>query len=147
MDYDQVLTNAGDAGIFACPTQHGQLAEAVARAGLAAWQVDLSGVRSEAELLSRLRDALPLPEAATADWDALEEALAAAAWEQPEGVALTLRNCAEFAQSQPDEFETALEVFDAVAESCYDEDIAFWVFIDGVDAAAFDLPMLEEIEN
>ena len=145
MDYETVLGNAGDAGIFACPTEHAMLASAVQRIGLTAWQVDLSGVRSKSEMLDRLRHALPLPEPAL-DWDALDEALSAAVWDQPAGVALTLRHCAEFAQAQPDEFERALEVFDAVAENCYDEDIAFWVFVDGVDAAAFDLPMLEEIE-
>jgi len=146
MDYDQVLANAGDAGIFACPPDGVLLAEAVQRNGLTAWQVDLAGVRSKEQLLERLHQRLPLPEAGAGDWEALDEALSEAVWEQSGGVALTLANCAEFARSQPREFETALEVFDAVAENCYDEDIPFWVFVEGVDAREFDLPMLDEIE-
>ncbi len=145
MDYDRVLANAGEAGIFACPPERGALNDAVRRVGLSVWEADLAGVRSKAALLERLRSSLPLE--TPADWDDLDEALSDAIWEQAAGVALTLLHCTEFAQAEPEEFETALEVFDSVAESCYDEDIAFWVFVDGVDAQAFDLPMLEEIET
>ena len=57
---------------------------------------------------------------------------------------LTLENCGEFARRDGEAFELLLEVLDAVAESCYDEDIAFWVFVDGVAAEDFDLPVLDD---
>lgn len=146
MDYVSVLSNAGEAGIFSCPAEREALNAAAREAGLTLWEIDLAGAGSKLELLERLRQALPLPEYCADNWDALDEALNDVAWEQPVGVMLTLVHCGEFAHADADNFETALEVFDMVAESCYDEDIPFWVFIEGVDAAEFDLPTLGEEE-
>ena len=60
---------------------------------------------------------------------------------------LALEHCGDLAAADPEAFETALEVLDSVAESCYDEDIPFWVLVDGVDAQAFDLPVLGRTED
>ena len=147
MNYEQVLSTAGEAGVFACPQERDELAAAARRAGLSLWEVDMEGVQTKAQLLSRLREHLPLPEYCADNWDALDEALTDAAWEQPSGVVLLLKRCAQLAHADAENFETVLEVFDAVAESCYDEDIPFWVFIDGVDAREFDLPVLGEEEE
>ena len=70
------------------------------------------------------------------------DVLAERAWSEPHGVVLTLEHCGELAGADQEAFETALEVLDSVAESCYDEDIPFWVLVDGVDAKAFDLPVI-----
>ena len=142
MDYEQLLSNAGEAGIFACPPQREVLVDAARQAGLSVWEVDLRAVRSKTELLERLRQVLPLPEYCADNWDALDEALTDAAWEQSAGVTLMLLHCGDLAHADVENFETVLEVFDAVAESCYDEDIPFWVFIEGVDPDEFDLPIL-----
>jgi len=144
MDYVSVLSNAGEAGIFACPAEREALNAAAREAGLSLWEVDLAGISDKTGLLERLRQNLPLPEYCADNWDALDEALNDMAWEESVGVMLTLRHCGDFAHADADTFETALEVFDTVAESCYDEDIPFWVFIEGVDADEFDLPILGE---
>jgi|SRR5262245_20916844 len=147
MDYEQLLTDPGEAGIFVRPADAAGLDAAAARAGLARWTVDLTGVRSQAELLVALASRLQFPEWFGHNWDALNDVLAELAWEQPNGVMLTLEHCSELARADPEAFETALEVLDSVAENCYDEDIPFWVFVDGIDAAAFDLPVLGEGEG
>jgi hypothetical protein len=144
MDYEQLLTDPGEAGIFVRPADAPALDAAAARAGLTCWNVDLAGVRSKAELLAALAARLQFPEWFGHNWDALNDVLAELAWEQSNGVMLTLEHCGDLAIADPDAFETALEVLDSVAENCYDEDIPFWVFVGGIDAAAFDLPQLGE---
>jgi RNAse (barnase) inhibitor barstar len=144
MDYEQLLMDPGEAGVFVRPADAVALDAAAERAGLARWTVDLAGVRSKEALLARLAERLEFPEWFGDNWDALNDVLAERAWEQAKGVVFTLERCGELAQADPDAFETALEVFDSVAESCYDEDIPFWVLVGGVDAEAFDLPVLGE---
>jgi RNAse (barnase) inhibitor barstar len=147
LDYAQLLTDPGEAGIFARPPDAGPLDAAAADAGLARWSVDLAGVRSKEQLLAALAGRLPLPEGFGHNWDALNDALTELAWEQPNGIVLTLEHCGELAQADPETLEAALEVFDSVAEECYDEDIPFWVFVAGLDRKAFDLPILGEEED
>jgi RNAse (barnase) inhibitor barstar len=144
MDYEQLLSDPGEAGIFARPGDGAELDAAAERAGLTRWAVDLTGVTTKEQLLATLAQRLAFPEWFGGNWDALNDVLAEMAWEQPGGVVLTLRNCGELAQADPDSLETALEVLDSVAEGCYDEDIPFWVFVDGIDPEAFDLPILGE---
>ncbi len=144
MDYEQLLIDPGEAGVFVRPPDAGALDAAAERAGLTRWTVDLAGVRTKEALLAALAGRLEFPEWFGANWDALNDVLAERAWEQSKGVVLNLERCGELAHADPEVFETALEVLDSVAESCYDEDIPFWVFVDGVDAEAFDLPVLGE---
>jgi hypothetical protein len=144
MDYEQLLIDPGEAGVFVRPADAAALDAAAERAGLTRWTVDLAGVRTKEALLAMLAERLEFPEWFGANWDALNDVLAERAWEQSKGVVLILERCGELAYADPEAFETALEVLDSVAESCYDEDIPFWVFIDGVDAEAFDLPVLGE---
>jgi RNAse (barnase) inhibitor barstar len=142
MDYEQLLIDPGEAGVFVRPPDAGALDAAAERAGLTRWTVDLGGVRTKEALLATLAERLEFPEWFGANWDALNDVLAERAWEQSRGVVLTLERCGELAHADPETFETALEVLDSVAEGCYDEDIPFWVLVDGVDAEAFDLPVL-----
>jgi len=144
MDYEQLLIDPGEAGVFVRPADAAALDAAAERAGLTRWTVDLAGVRTKEALLATLAERLEFPEWFGANWDALNDVLAERAWEQSKGVVLALEHCGELAHADPEAFETALEVLDSVAESCYDEDIPFWVFVDGVDAEAFDLPVLGE---
>jgi len=144
MDYDQLLMDPGEAGIFVRPADAAALDAAAERAGLARWTVDLAGVRSKEALLDTLAGRLEFPESFGRNWDALNDVLAERTWEESNGVLLVLEHCGDLAHADPEAFETALEVLDSVAEGCYDEDIPFWVFVDGVDARAFDLPVLGE---
>ena len=143
MDYTELLTIPGEAGIFTQPADADELWIAADRAGLARWRVDLANVRRKADLMQAFRQTLNFTEGFGANWDALNDALTERALDEPAGVILTLENCGEFARGDGEAFELLLEVLDAVAESCYDEDIAFWVFVDGIAAEDFDLPMLD----
>lgn len=144
MDYIDLLTNPGEAGIFVSPRDAQALDEALDRAGLARWQVNLHGITGKADVMRAFQQTMRFTDGFGANWDALHDSLSERALDEPAGVALVLAHCGDLARAQGDEFETLLEVLDAVAEHCYDEDIPFWVFIDGVAAADFDLPMLDE---
>ena len=146
-DYDSLLTDPGEAGIFVRPEDAAALDAAAERAGLARWTVDLAGIRTKEGLLARFAERLGFPEWFGGNWDALNDVLAEQAWEQPRGIVLTLEHCGDLARADPEAFETALEVLDSVAESCYDEDIPFWVLVDGVGAGAFDLPVIGRNED
>jgi RNAse (barnase) inhibitor barstar len=146
-DYDHLLTDPGEAGIFVRPADAGAIDAAATRVGLARWSVDLAGVRTKEALLAKLAERLGFPEWFGGNWDALNDVLAELAWEQPNGILLALEHAGDFAAADPEAFETALEVLDSVAESCYDEDIPFWVLVDGVDAGAFDLPVFGQVED
>ncbi|MBX6391974.1 MAG: barstar family protein [Burkholderiales bacterium] len=144
MDYAELLTNPGEAGIFLSPPDAEALDAAADRAGLERWRVDLGAARNKADIMSAFQHALGLADGFGANWDALYDVLADRALETPAGVALTLGGCGALAREDGDDFEQLLEVLDSVAESSYDEDIPFWVFIEGVDADEFDLPVLGE---
>ena len=144
MDYIDMLTNPGEAGIFLSPPDAAVLDAAADRAGLARWRVDLGGVDRKSALMSAFQCAMGFMEGFGANWDALHDLLSERALEQPAGVTLTLAHCSELARTDSTVFEQLLEVLDAVAERCYDEDIPFWVFIDGVATKDFDLPTLSE---
>lgn len=144
MDYAELLTNPGEAGIFVCPTDTDALDAAAIRAGLARWCVDLADVRLKADLMTAFQGALGFADGFGANWDALNDVTAERALNEPAGVMLTLANCGGLASADGEIFEQLLEVLDAVAESCYDEDIPFWVFVGGIVAESFDLPKLEE---
>ena len=141
-DYESLLIDPGEAGIFVRPEDAAALDAAAERAGFARWAVDLGGVRTKDELLARLAERLAFPEWFGGNWDALNDVLAERAWEQPHGIVLTLERCGDLAAADPEAFETALEVLDSVAESCYDEDLPFWVLVDGVAARSFGLPVI-----
>ena len=104
-------------------------------------------MRTKDALLAKLAGELGFPEWFGGNWDALNDVLSERAWEQPRGIVLTLAHCGDLAGADVETFETALEVLDSVAESCYDEDIPFWVLVDGVDAKAFDLPVIGATED
>lgn len=143
MDYEELLIDPGAAGIFIAPASLEALELAAQHAGLSSWHIDLADVHTKEEVLSRFKQALPLPDYCADNWDALDECLSDQIWEQPVGAMLILSNCADLSASA-DDFETLLEVLDSIGESCYDEDIPFWVFAQGVDPQRCDLRALSE---
>ncbi|WP_329104055.1 barstar family protein [Streptomyces sp. NBC_01439] len=95
--------------------------EAAEAAGRTVVRLDLSGVRSKAELMRRCGDALRLPEWVGGNWDALADALRDLSWvPSPSGggwlVAVT--SWRGYADARPGEWETLVEVLE--------EAVGFW---------------------
>ena len=137
------LMDAARSGAYWTP-RDAEVLDATRGTALDVVRVDLRAATDKRRVLDAFAAALAFPEWFGGNWDALNDVLGEMAWEQPGGVVLTLANCGALAQTDPESLETALEVLDNVAEGCYDEDIPVWVFVDGIDPAAFDLPVLGE---
>jgi RNAse (barnase) inhibitor barstar len=144
VNYEDILADSGQAGIYQLPADFAALEAAAAENDFALWRIDLAGVRSKQELLDAIARALAFPEWFGSNWDALEDCLTDLAWCVASGYVLILVNAGAFAAAQPEEFETALEVFDGAAEYWYDEDVPFWVLVGDADFAQFDIPALGE---
>jgi len=142
--YEDILVDSGQAGIYQVPPDVGALEAAASESDFAVWRVDLAGVRSKQELLDAIARELAFPDWFGANWDALEDCLTDLTWCAASGYVLILANAGAFAAAQPEEFETALEVFDGAAEYWYDEDVPFWVLVGDADFARFDIPVLGE---
>ncbi|MEU5219351.1 barstar family protein [Streptomyces sp. NPDC020807] len=69
--------------------------------------LDLTGVTGKAALMERCAAALALPEWFGRNWDALADCLA----DLPEPVTLVVAGWREYAETRPDEWATAQEVF------------------------------------
>lgn len=144
MTYEDILVDSGQAGIYQVPPDVGALEAAASGSDFAVWRVDLAKVRGKQELLDAIARELAFPDWFGANWDALEDCLTDLSWCAASGYVLILANAGEFAAAQPEEFETALEVFDGAAEYWYDEDVPFWVLVGDADFARFDIPVLGE---
>lgn len=147
MNYEDRLTDPDAAGLFLYPPDAAVLEMAAGRVGLTRWRVDLAAARGKADLLRTFDRALRFKRGFGANWDALHDVLAERALSRPAGVMLTLENCAAMAAAEPVEFAQALDVLDAVREDCRDQDIAFWVFVEGLagrSAEDFKLPIFEQ---
>ena len=112
-DYAELLTNAGEAGIFTRPADGDAVDDAAERAGMARWSVDLSGVRAKAALLDAIAKQLELPDWFGGNWDALNDSLTDLAWNHPAGVVLTLWRCDAIAQADAaPSFDNTVAAFD-----------------------------------
>jgi RNAse (barnase) inhibitor barstar len=144
VNYDDILGDPGQAGIYQLPRDFDALEAAAADNDFALWRIDLSAVRTKQELLDTIARELAFPDWFGGNWDALEDCLTDLAWCVASGYVLILANAGGFAAAEPEEFETALEVFDGAAEYWYDEDVPFWVLVGDADFAQFDIPVLGE---
>lgn len=82
--------------------------------------VDLDEVSDKAGLMDRVADALALPDWFGRNWDALADSLCDhTVWPEgapEEGLEIVVRNWRPYAKGRPDEWETAVEVFDAAVD-------------------------------
>jgi len=140
--YEDILADSGQAGIYQVPPDVGALEAAASESDFAVWRVDLANVHNKQELLDAIARELAFPDWFGSNWDALEDCLTDLSWCVASGYVLILANAGAFAAAQPEEFETALEVFDGAAEYWYDEDVPFWVLVGDADFAQFDIPVL-----
>jgi RNAse (barnase) inhibitor barstar len=142
--YEDILSDSGQAGIYQVPPDVDALEAAATGSDFAVWRIDLANVRSKQDLLDAIARELAFPDWFGSNWDALEDCLTDLSWSVASGYVLILANAGAFAAAEPEEFETALEVFDGAAEYWYDEDVPFWVLVGDADFAQFDIPVLGE---
>lgn len=144
MNYEEILADSGQAGIYQLPSDVEMLEAAATDNDFAVYRIDLAAVRSKQELLDAIARELAFPDWFGSNWDALEDCLTDLGWCVASGYVIILANAGALAAAEPEEFETALEVFDGAAEYWYDEDVPFWVLVGDADFAQFDIPVLGE---
>lgn len=138
-DYGALMRDAGQAGPRAVTRELAACEKAARAAGFAVHQADLARVVAKASLLSTLARALKLPSHFGGNWDALEECLLDPEWLAAPGCCIVLTHCGRYAEAQPDEFSTLIDVCDSVARVWREEDRPFWVLFSGAPAAGFGL--------
>jgi RNAse (barnase) inhibitor barstar len=140
----ETLSDLGAAGVYQLAEPVSSIEAAAQEHEYAMWQIDCSGVASKAALLRAIAETLAFPDWFGENWDALEDCLTDLSWHDAPGYVIVLENCGPLSRTDPEAFETALEIFDSAAEYWYDEDVPFWVFVAGADPEQFDVPALEQ---
>jgi RNAse (barnase) inhibitor barstar len=140
MNLVETLSDLGAAGVYLLTDSPSSIESAAHEHEYAMWQVDCSGVATKEGLLRAIAETLAFPDWFGENWDALEDCLTDLSWHDASGYVLVLENCGALSRTNPEVFETAMEIFDSAAEYWYDEDVPFWVFVGGADPEQFDLP-------
>jgi RNAse (barnase) inhibitor barstar len=136
------LSDLGTAGVYQSSEPVSSIEAAAQENDFALWQVDCGGIATKAGLLRAIAETLAFPDWFGENWDALEDCLTDLSWRAAPGYVLVLDNCGPLSRTDPEAFETLLEIFDSAAEYWYDEDVPFWVFVAGADPEQFDVPAL-----
>lgn len=105
-------------------------------------EVDCAEVYDKDTLIAALAEALKFPDWFGGNWDALEDCLMDLTWIDAPGYVLVLKDCDAIMEENPDDFTTALEVFDGAAGDRHEIERAFWVFVGCADSGEFELPLL-----
>jgi RNAse (barnase) inhibitor barstar len=126
------LKDSARAGPYLAPQDLRALTGAVKKSGLKLVRVDLDGVHDKPGLLNAIAQALKFPEWFGGNWDALEDCLTDLSWDKARGYVVLLEHCAELLKREPNEFATAIEVFESVAEYWDEQDKPFWTLFGGI---------------
>lgn len=115
------------------------LEDAAAELGRRSVLLDGNDVEDRQSFLRLCEVAFALPEWFGRNWDALEECLTDL--DEPAGVVVLWTDWALFAESEPDEYATALDVFDGAARTLGIDGTPFAVLLIGDDE---DVDLLDE---
>jgi hypothetical protein len=141
--YVELLGDPGRAGVYRMPSTGASALRAAARQlGWTHFQVRLRGVRDKAGFLDAVARSLAFPNWFGRNWDALEDCLTDLSWHEARGFVVSLAQAGGFCQAAPEDFGTALHIFEAAAQAWREEAVGFWTL---VDIAPTDQPDLTEL--
>ncbi len=127
-------------GVYAPPVDVTALRDAAAKAGIAWFDVNLARAGDKREFLAACAKSLRLPRSFGANWDALADCLK----DLLSDSVVNCRNCDMFAGAAPDDYATALEIFQDAANFWEDRGSTFVVLVDaepdGIGLARFAIP-------
>jgi hypothetical protein len=113
-------------GVHLAPDDTLKLRAAAEAAGLAWNELNLGRVGSKREFLAACAKGLRFPRSFGGNWDALADCLK----DLGADLVANLRNCEPFAETAPDDYATALEVFQDAAEFWRERGSTFVVLVD-----------------
>lgn len=92
--------------------------------------IDLTGVTDKAGFLTAVATALHFPAHFGHNWDALSDCLTDLSWLPPApGYAIAFDHADGFAAAAPDDFATALAIFQDAADVWREEGVALWTLV------------------
>jgi RNAse (barnase) inhibitor barstar len=109
---------------------------------LALWRVDIGRVHDRQDFTSLVAKALAFPEWLGGNWDAFEDCLGDLSWHPAPGYVLLLEHGKHFGAGHKQDFVTAVEVLDGVAEYWQGQGKPFWAIVSGPDGWDAGLPPL-----
>lgn len=126
-------------GVYLAPDDTSTLRAAAEAAGFAWQELNLGRVGNKREFLSVCARALRFPRSFGGNWDALADCLK----DLGADLVANLRNCEGFAEAAPDDYPTALEVFQDAANFWRERGSTFVVLVD-VEPEEARLPRFSE---
>ncbi|MBE0616067.1 MAG: barstar family protein [Burkholderiales bacterium] len=139
---EQLLKDKDRAGAYLTGPDTRPIAEAAQAAGLALWRVDIGHVHDKQGFTGLVAKALAFPEWFGGNWDAFEDCLGDLSWHPAPGYVLLLEHGKHFGAGHKQEFLTAVEVLDGVAEYWQGQGKPFWAIVSGPEGWDAGLPQL-----
>lgn len=139
---EQLLKDKDRAGVYLAGPDTRLIAEAAQAAGLALWRVDIGHVHDKQGFITLVAKALAFPQWFGGNWDAFEDCLGDLSWQPAPGYVLLLEHGKHFGAGHKQEFVTAVEVLDGVAEYWQGQGKPFWAIVSGPEGWDAGLPQL-----
>ena len=137
---EQLLKDKDKAGVYLTGPDTRLIAEAAQAAGFALWRLDIGRVHDKEGFTGLVAKALAFPDWFGGNWDAFEDCLGDLSWHPAPGYVLLLEHGKHFGAGHKQEFVTAVEVLDGVAEYWQAQGKPFWAIVSGPDGWDAGLP-------
>ena len=138
----QLLKDKDKAGVYLTGPDTRLIADAAQAAGLALWRVDIGRVHDKQGLTALVAKTLAFPQWFGGNWDAFEDCLGDLSWHPAPGYVLLLEHGKHFGAGHKQEFVTAVEVLDGVAQYWQGQGKPFWAIVSGPEGWDAGLPPL-----
>jgi len=117
-------------GVYLMPADTATLRRAATGEKLAWMELNAAGVRDKESLLEACAFSFDFPDSFGSNWDALSDCLRDFSWRSASGYVILWHGCATLAETAPDEFATALEIFRDAAKYWKEHGRLFIVLLD-----------------
>lgn len=114
----ELLDNAKTSGVYAldAPPDPVELSTMASERGLGLFELDAEGVKAKEAFLKLAAAKLDFPDYFGENWDAFEDCLTDLSWQQAKGYIILVKSVDGFAATSPDDFATAVDIFNEAAE-------------------------------
>lgn len=128
---DQLFESTEESGVYYLPPAHqGSAVDAAQKKGLLVLTVEIAARANKDQALEQLGAALHFPTWYGANFDALFDCLTDPDWQPARGHVIMIKGVIELRATNPDDFATLIEVFQAATEARREAASPFWVLID-----------------
>jgi RNAse (barnase) inhibitor barstar len=134
------LGDAESNGVFQLTCEPYEIEREAKGAGLSVARIDIGHAHHKQEFLERVAESLAFPQHFGRNWDALKDCLTDLSWLEAKGYVLVFEKSRHFGAGHRHEFEEAVEVLRAAAETWKTDGKPFWAFIHGAQGWDSGLP-------